>query len=278
MTLEVLAALLKWLLYGGALASAGAVFARMALGVQAGEAGTAMCRIITAGAGLATAAAVGTTLVLLTRLGGIFESGALAAVWLGPAGLAAGLQLGGGLAMLLSSIFNGRFGWSLAGAVAMLASFGISGHAASLNVPSGLIVVFHAAAAAWWLGALFILRRACIALSNVELLCLVRRFSRLAEGIIGAMVAAGVLLILALVKLPLELTPYLVALSAKIALAGAVLALAVYNRLSLTPKLASSGHAAARRALGLTIGIEIAVIAAVLAATAILTSLTSPHQ
>ena len=73
------------------------------------------------------------------------------------------------------------------------------------------------------------------------------------------------------------LTPYGWILSAKLCVAGAVLAVAGYNRRQLTPRLLA-GDRSAVSALRSSMNAEVALIAVVLAITAILTTYTSPHD
>jgi copper transport protein len=202
---------------------------------------------------------------------------------LGPAALAtmapwkvaAGTTLGRAAAMacfglallILAGRGGGRLRWS--GAVAVAASFALTGHAASaeprwLAAPA---LAVHALAGAFWLGSLLPLL-SCLRLPPEEASATLRRFSAAAAVAVGALVLAGAWL--AWLQLggrlaPLWETAYGVRLAGKLLLVAGLLALAAANRFVLTPRLALGG---ARRWLGRTLVADIGLGLAVLAVTA----------
>jgi putative copper export protein len=275
--LELLAALTKFFLYAGAFAGAGAAFASASLGRRANGGVAGNIPIIRGGALLAAIAGLAAVAILILQLGGEFMGPAMSAVLSSPTGTALALQLAGAVLLLLFAGAGGLLQIAgLIGGGALLASFGVNGHAAAASPVAGFVAFLHVCAAAWWLGALFLLRPACSALAGADLVALVRRFSRIALVVVGAMVAAGLALVLVLVNFSHGFTPYAQLLATKIALAALALGLAANNKLALTPQLGGEDRVA-RKALGQSIVFEIFLIAGVLATTAILTTYTSPH-
>lgn len=277
--LEALAALAKLLLYAGALAGAGTAFAAASLGSRLGSASSLARSIIRAGATSAILGALGHVYFLILRLGGDFSAPVLSAILESPTGAALALQLTGCLLLIVFASARGFRNYAcVIGGILITVSFGINGHAGSLNLASGAIAALHVGAAAWWLGALLLLWPACGQLAAGDFTGLIRRFSGQAMMLVVGLVAAGVALILTLVNFshPDWFTPYVQLLSLKVALAASVLALATFNKLSLTPRLRDEDGRAIR-GLRRSIVFEIAIISAVLATTALLTTYTSPH-
>lgn len=278
--LELLAAFVKFALYAGCLASAGAAFAAASLRslpmVSAGQSAPTI-RIAALAVMLAASASM---LLLILRLGGDFSEPVLRAVLESPPAPAAGLQIAGAAILL---VFAGRgdrtAAWiRLAGAVFIVSSFAVNGHAPSLDLISGTTAGLHVAAAAWWVGGLLLLGPACLQLRGEDLALLVHGFSRQAMAVATLLVVAGLLIILALVEFgdASWFTTYVQMLLLKVVLAAAAMSLAIYNKFALTPRLADD-KSAGRLLLRQSIGFELVVIAGVLAATALLTTYTSPH-
>lgn len=277
--LEALAALAKLLLYAGALTSAGTAFAAASLRYPLGATTPLAPVIIRAGAASAILGALGHVYVLILRLSGDFSEPTLSVVVESPSGAALALQLAGSLALLtFASACGVRKHACVIGGILTIASFGINGHAGSLNLTAGMIAALHVGAAAWWLGALLLVWPACRELTADDFARLLHRFSVQAMIIVVGLVAAGTVLILTLVNFSHQewFTPYVQIASLKVALAASVLALAAFNKLRLTPHLGDE-DGRARRALRQSISFEIAIISTVLATTALLTTYTSPH-
>lgn len=275
--LEYLAAFAKLALYAGSLTSAGTVLAWASLRRKAADA--LVPRGVAAGAGVALAATIAGGLVLLMRLGGDYSLGTISAVFGGPVGIAFALQVvGSGTLLVLANALRLDSALAAAAAIALLLSFGITGHAAGDSWPLGAVAFIHVGIAAWWLGALGLLLDATDRFASAPLAALVSAFSRLAVRVMALMVLAGAVLSVALADASNErwLTPYVGNLSLKILLAATALGLATYNKFRVTPRLASD-HAAAAR-LRRTIVLEIVCIAAVLAATAWLVTFNPPQR
>lgn len=277
--LELLAAATKLLLYVSAFAGAGMALAAASLGARLTVlrcSATKFLRISAAGVMLSSIAVL---VILVLRLGGDFSSSTLLIILDSPTGVAVALQLVGALALLLTAGMATVPGWlPAASGLAILASFGVNGHAASISLTAASLAWAHVCAGAWWFGAVLLLLRVSKSSELQQFRQLVETFSTQALVLVGLLVAAGACLVLTLVNFnrPDWFTAYAQVLTLKVASASAVLALAAFNKLSLTPGLADEdGRSLA--ALRRSMRIELALFGAVLAATAILTTYTSPH-
>ena len=276
--LDLLAALAQFALYAGVLCALGGVFAAATL--RAPEPSErALDRLVRVGATLTIVATFTGALVLLYRLGGNFDEQTISAVLMSSVGAAGGLQVVGALLVLLTrasseDTFVAGMRLSYAGLIA--ASFLFNGHSAAEGMPLGLIACVHITLAAWWVGALIAMERACANTSIEETAALVQRFSGRAVIAILSLIIAGIIMIVGLLERPIEITSYLKVLALKVTLAVAVFGLASYNKFRLTPRLLAYDSRAAR-GLQRAIRVELFLIAAVLTATAILTTYQSPE-
>lgn len=279
MTLDHLAALLKLLLYAGALAGGGAALAEVSLRSGPGAAESKGPWTIAAGGLTAVLAALAGALLLMRRLDLDLDRPSLEAVFGGPAGVALGAQVVGGLLLMVAAWRSALRPLRLAGSLLLLGSFGLVGHAGSISYWSGLLAAAHLSTAGWWLGGLLQVRQACSMLGAEPLAALVRRFSRQALLVVGAMVASGAILVFVLVSPTLEAwsTPYARTLALKIAAATGALAIANTNRTRFLPRLEAGQPGAARR-LGRAVCLEIVLLAGTLAVTAWLTTYHSPYD
>lgn len=159
---------------------------------------------------------------------------------------------------------------SLAALVGVGAALATSGHA-SAAVPQWLtrpMVFVHGVGIAFWAGALLPLAFAWRQGGESAELAL-RRFSTAIPYVVAALVAAGLVLAVIQVETPAALwsTDYGLLLSAKLALAAALLVLAGINRWRLT-KPALAEQAAAQRWLVRSIVVETLLMVAVLGVVA----------
>jgi putative copper export protein len=277
--LDVAAALLKAALYAFALTAAGAALAAASLRPWPALEQYGL-KLMRSGAVATLLLSVLTALLLIARLGGAFDAPTLSAVFDSGSGAALALQIAGAV-LLLMAVGDDAFtrGWRAANALIIVLSFAFSGHAAAMSASASLVVFLHIAAAAWWVGSLWTLRRACESNDVRAITELVARFSRIGVYIVGALVVAGVVLIFTLVDFERSpwFTEYVLLLIVKVSLAALALGVAIHNKLRLTPPLLRYEPAAAG-ALRRTINAELAVIGAVAIATAILTTYASPHE
>jgi copper resistance protein D len=185
-----------------------------------------------------------------------------------------------GLACVVTGAFLRRSGAVLAsiGAAAAATSFAWVGHVRALGgswLP--LAIAVHVLAAAFWLGALAPLFISCAA-DVSEAQAAVSRFGAPAPYVVGALIAAGVCLLFALLGKPSELweSGYGRLMLLKMFLVACLLALGALNRWHLTPRLVAR-DVRAMRLLRRSIGIEIALAAGILLVTASLTTLVGPE-
>lgn len=163
------------------------------------------------------------------------------------------------------------------GALIAIASFALSGHAATatpqwLALPALLL---HVALVAYWIGA-FLPLRVALARDAQAPTGLVATFSGLALLAVPALTVAGLLLgTVQIGALDRVQSTYGYLLGAKIALVGLLIAIAAYNKLVLMPRLAR--HPAAGAGLRRTIAGEMVVALAILGVTAVLAQTPPPR-
>jgi putative copper export protein len=272
--LDAFAALAKGLLYGALLCASGAPLAAASLRPSAVLRDYAL-RVMRIAAIAAIALNLLVATLLFARLGGAFDQPTFNALFSSGPAAALLLQVTGA-ALLLTPSDNDSSGhaWRIAAALAMTASVAFNGHAAAISLPAGLLTMAHVTAASWWIGSLWVLRRACVGAEGADLVRVVTRFSSLAIRIIAGLIVAGVALIIVLVNFDASawLTSYVRTLALKLVFVALLLALAIYNKLQLTPRLPREA-AALRR----SINAEFAIIACVLLVTAVLTTYFAPE-
>lgn len=277
--IDTIAVLVRFMLYAAALVSAGTALAAVSLREPLGNVADAAPSIIVRAAVLVILASMANIAALIARLGGGFDLALIEAIAATPTGAAAALQIFGAV-VLSFAVWQTNQVTSAAAvdALVVLISFGVSGHAAAAGLMPGLVAFVHIALVAWWLGALLLLHRACKTLAAPNLAQCVLRFSRQALALVGALILAGLILILAILGSDLLLwTPYVQTLTVKLLLVSAVLAVAAYNKFRLTPRL-SADDPGATRTLRRSIALETTLFAGVLAATAWLTTFHSPSE
>lgn len=272
--LDAVAALAKGLLYAALLSASGAPLAAAFLRPSEALRDYAL-RVMRIAAMAVIALTLLIAALLFVRLGGGFDQPTFNAVFSSGSGAALLLQLTGAT-LLLSPAEKDSSGhiWRATAALAMTASVAFNGHAAAMGLPAGLLAMAHVTAAAWWVGALWLLRQACVSEIGDDLVRLVTRFSSLAIRVVAALVVLGIALIIALVDFDVSpwLTDYVQTLALKLAFVALVLGLAIYNKFQLTPRL--PGEAATLRR---SITNELAVIACVLLVTAVFTTYFAPE-
>ena len=168
---------------------------------------------------------------------------------------------------------------SLAAALVMIASFALEGHTMSsgYRLLVAPLLLIHFAAVSWWLGALYPLLALTRQAPPEVAAKSVRAFGQRAAWVVGALLVAGVALLIVLSRGELRLdSAYQQRFVVKLVLVAALLSLATWNKLRLTPLLSenySLGSAKLRR----SIRCEITVAAIILATTAWIIS-TSPTE
>lgn len=160
----------------------------------------------------------------------------------------------------------------LVGAFIVVSGFAMTGHTASHDYRFVLVALLmsHVAIAAFWLGAL----PALIVIAKRETsIQAIESFSRHAMWCVPALAVAGVAMAWTLLPNLAALgSAYGLAVLAKVSGFTALLALAAFNKLRLTPRM-QRGDEQARRVFVRTAAIEYGVIAFVLCATASMTTI-----
>ncbi|MDX2225087.1 MAG: copper resistance protein CopC [Rhodospirillaceae bacterium] len=166
------------------------------------------------------------------------------------------------------------------GAAAAIGSFLVTGHAATappvwMMAPA---VGVHLVATAFWMGALYPLYKSTRLMSVNESGALMTEFSTRAVWAVGAIVLSGVLITWTQVQSIGNLfgNDYATSLLSKLGLFVVVLALAAYNKTSLTPALERGDSGGAAR-IRTTIRVEYAVYILILGAAMTMTLTTPPR-
>jgi putative copper resistance protein D len=274
----------KATLYGATLAAAGGVFfltysdslleaaERASMGRRVG--------ILIAVALAASAARILATAASMSgEASGMLDTGVLALVWHGGEGRAAMIRAVGLLLAVPALAADRRPGvWAIAGAAGAATSFAWVGHvhAAGLRWAT-LLLGIHLLAIAFWVGALWPLWLLARGDEALRAAAPAARFGRAAVGTVSLLLLAGVGLLAVLLGSASELwrSDYGRTVCGKLALVACLLALAAFNKLRLTPRLAA-GQRAAARALHRSIAAEMAIAGAVFLVTAALTTLSGP--
>ena len=195
-----------------------------------------------------------------------------------PLGASIRLRLAG-LALIATVAVGARRGLPVAliGAVLAALSFAVRGHALSdPRLLLGGLVALHVLCLGYWVGGFRPLSRAARDGPPERAGRLAAAFGRHALIAVGLLVVTGATLALVLTGGRVwVITPWLAMLLSKLAIFAAILGLAAWNRIALTPALTAGAPAAARR-LRLSIRLEGLLILAVLAVTATLTTTASP--
>jgi copper resistance protein D len=217
---------------------------------------------------------------------GMWDASLLRMIWRGGAGRANAIRdVGLVLAALGTGLGAARQRppwWSTAGAMAAAISFAWSGHARALLAESMpilpvLLVSVHLLGAAFWLGALpalgSVVRRQDAAAAAAP----VARFGLVALVVVGGLIAAGLGLLWMMLGDFAELwrSVYGRYVMLKLTLVAALLCLAAFNKLNLTPRLLG-GETRALQALRTSIRLELLLGVLILLATATLTTVTGP--
>jgi copper transport protein len=278
--LGLTASVVRAVVYAGTLLAAGGMVFLLRVAGRDPVRG-ALARVV----GVAAAVAVVATLL------GIAVQGALLS-GLGPAALAAPQVLAAvsrtsfglsafvrvaGLVLLGVALARRWDPPAAAGGVVALASFTLTGHPATTD-PRWLVVaanLAHTLAGATWFGGLVLLLIALRRGSGdpAARARLILRFSALAGGALLGVAAAGLALGWAQVRAPRALdTTYGWTLIVKVAVVGAVVALAAYNRRRLVPALRGGDEDTVGN-MRRTVRLEVLGLVVVLAVTGFLTTL-----
>jgi copper transport protein len=277
---EVAVALNRWLLYSTMLLASGS--AMVLLGLDLPTPARAAARVQGRIAGSVAAIAY----VLAIGLGG---ADALGVSLLDAKAWAAGAQTslfpsaaaGIGAMTVLALGFTGVRAALIVGITFAVASFLVTGHPATLTPRwlADIAFILHLFGAALWLGALwplYVTTQTAVPQAAAEVMA---RFSRQVSGWIAAILASGIAVGWIQLRSLFALfnSAYGIRLTVKLALVAGLLAIALHNKIILTPALRGTDDQAARR-LRAHIVAELALFALILAAAVSLTLVASPAE
>jgi copper transport protein len=277
---EIAGAILRMLVYGGALLAAGGAMFLAFVDDGDRERGT-LRRLIVIASGVSAAAALAAIPVLAALatgqgVGAVLQDGVLRAVLGEGVGWAIVVLLAG---LGLVAIGRNRIA-TVTGAVLAAESFAITGHT-RVTDPAWMATVAdiaHTFATAFWFGGTVCLS-IVVARRRVGAAPAVARFAQLAAFALGAVVATGSALSWAEVRTTSAVTSttYGLLLTSKVLVIVAVVGLAAANRWSLIPAIDSGEPDRAQRAmhrLGTFVRLETVGLALAVVATAVLVNVT----
>jgi copper resistance protein D len=282
---DVAAVLAKAVTYAATLGAAGAVFFTLYCGTLLRDPQRGLLRrLIGILVGVAVAASVLRILLLAGsmsgEMSGMFDSAFAGMILRAGEGRASGVRLVG-LALILFALSKnpGFRGPAIAGAIAAPTSFAWVGHVHGMasNTAPSLLMCLHLLCAAFWLGALPPLLIIARGAHVPQIAAAAARFGKLALRVVAVLVAAGASLLLMLIgsAAPFWASDYGRMMAIKLLAVAALLSLAAWNKLVLTPRLLR-GDARAAVQFRRSVLAEIGVGALILLITAGFTTLTGP--
>lgn len=214
------------------------------------------------------------------ELAGMFDSTFAHIILVAAEGRASCVRLVG-LALTLfvlsaKPVFRGP---AIVGAVIASTSFAWVGHIHGLapNTAPGLLLCLHLLCAAFWLGALPPLWFIATGTNESQIAAAAARFGKLAVRVVALLIAAGASLLLMLIGSAAQFwaSDYGRMMAIKLLAVAALLSLAAWNKLILTPRLLQ-GDARAVGKFRRTLLAEMGAGALILLTTAAFTTLTGP--
>ena len=150
-------------------------------------------------------------------------------------------------------------------------------HGMASNAAPGLVMCLHLLCAAFWLGALPPLLFIATGADEPQIAAAAARFGKLALRVVALLVAAGAGLLLMLIGSAAQFwaSDYGRMMAIKLLAVAALLSLAAWNKLNLTPRLLR-GDARATVQFRRSVLAEMGVGAVILLITAAFTTLTGP--
>jgi copper resistance protein D len=282
---DVAAVLAKAVTYAATLAAAGAVFFTLYCGTLLREQQRGRIdRLIGILVGVAAATSVLRILLLAGsmsgEMSGMFDT-AFAGMILGAGeGRASGTRMLGLALMLLIWSKNPLYrAPAMVGALAASTSFAWVGHVHGMasNAAPSVLMCLHLLCAAFWLGALPPLLIIASGAAEAQIAAAAARFGKLALRVVALLVAAGASLLFMLIGGAAQFwaSDYGRMMAVKLLAVAALLSLAAWNKLDLTPRLLR-GDARAAIQFRRSVRAEMAVGAVILLITAAFTTLTGP--
>jgi putative copper export protein len=244
---DVAAVFAKAVTYAATLGAAGAVFFTAYCGTLLRDPQRRLIRRLIVVL-VCVAAAAGVLRILLLagsmsgEMAGMFDS-AFARMILGAGeGRASGVRIIGlGLSLFACSKSPAFRGLAIVGAIAAATSFAWVGHIHGLipNTAPSLLLCLHLLCAAFWLGALPPLLIIAKGADEAHIGAAAARFGKLAVRVVALLMAAGASLLFMLIGSAAQFwsSDYGRMMAIKLLAIGALLSLAAWNKLALTPKL-----------------------------------------
>jgi copper resistance protein D len=282
---DLAAVFAKAVTYAATLCAAGAVFFTLYCGTLLRDEQSGLIRrLIGVLVGVAAAASVFRIMLLAGSMSesvaGMFDS-AFASMILGAGeGRASGVRIVG-LALMLSLLSKNPVfrGPALAGAIVASTSFAWVGHIHGMvpNMVASLLLCLHLLCAAFWLGALAPLLIIARGSHEPQIAAAVERFGKLALSVVALLLAVGASLLLMLIGAAAQFwaSDYGRMMLVKLLAVAALLSLAAWNKLVLTPRLLQ-GDAQAAVKFRRSVLAEMGIGALILLITAAFTTLTGP--
>jgi putative copper export protein len=282
---DVAAVLAKAVTYAATFGAAGAVFFSLYCSNLLRDPQRVLIRrLIAAFVGIAAAASVLRILLLAGSMSGdvagMFDASFSGMILSAGEGRASGARIAG-LALMLFAlpkrpVFRGP---AIVGALAASTSFAWVGHIHALtpNTAPSLLLCLHLLCAAFWLGALPPLLIIATGAHEPQIAAAAARFGKLALRVVALLIAAGVSLLLMLIGSAAQFfsSDYGRMMAVKLLAVAALLSLAAWNKLALTPRLLR-GDARAAVQFRRSLVAEMSVGALILLTTAAFTTLTGP--
>jgi copper resistance protein D len=241
-------------------------------------------RLIAILVGVAAAAGVLRILLLAGSMSGdmagMFDSASASMILGAGEGRASGVRIVGLVLILFALSKNPVFrAPAIVGAITAATSFAWVGHIHGLmpNIAPGLLLCLHLLCAAFWLGALPPLLIIAAGANEPQIAAAAARFGKLALRVVALLIAAGASLLLMLIGGAAQFwgSDYGLMMAIKLLAVAALLGLAAWNKLALTPRLLRRDARAAvkfRRSLLAEMGVG----ALILLTTAAFTTLAGP--
>ena len=228
--------------------------------------------------GSATQFAIQSGRLLDEGLAGMVDREMLALVWDAPLGTSVVLRLLGLIVLVAFALripVSGLFG--TLGALLTAAAFSFVGHGTGdPRIVLSTLVTLHVLGISFWIGALWPLHQAASGKTELDVAGkLAHRFGQQAAWVVGGLIIAGLVLAYLITGSPSAVfnTQYGLTLLAKVAIVGALLALAAANKLRFVPAM-QAGDMVAAIHLRRSITLEMLAVGVILLITAVLTTIT----
>jgi len=219
-------------------------------------------------------------------LAGMLDEVFIELLWQSPIGNSLVLTLLAFGVMLISCLLAGALAnWqrylsvalTIAGLVVLSKAFTLVGHTAQLSPSTQIILAIHLSIAAWWVGALWPLWRACFDMPNQALHDLMKKFGNYAVINVLVLIICGALLGVELVGSfeALFLTIYGLGIAIKLLTVSFILLLGAHHKWKLVPALLKQQSS---NILASSLKVEIYLGLTILAITTVVSTLIGPSH